>query len=110
MNKQRRAEIAKTVAKVNAIKEKAEAFKEGILGLIEDAKSEVESLKDEEQEAFDGMPESLQQGDKGQAAEAAVSNLESGNEKLQEIMESLENLESEFQEAIDSLESAQNGG
>lgn len=37
---------------------------------------ELESLKDEEQEAFDNLPEGLQGGDKGQAMEEAINTLD----------------------------------
>lgn len=37
---------------------------------------ELENIKDDEQEYFDNIPESLQGGDKGTLAEEAISNLE----------------------------------
>jgi chromosome segregation ATPase len=54
--------------------------------------SEIEGLKDEEQEYYDNMPESLQGGDKGQAAEEAVGYLESAYDKLGEINDAFEKL------------------
>ena len=64
MNKDRRKVI-----------EEARSEIERAMGIIDDAKSMIESAKDEEQDYFDNMPESFQQGDKGQQAEAAVSAL-----------------------------------
>jgi uncharacterized protein YhaN len=45
------------------------------LGKISDALSDLRAAADEEQEYYDNMPESLQQGDRGSAAEDAASNL-----------------------------------
>jgi uncharacterized protein (DUF1697 family) len=45
------------------------------MDLVEDAKSEVESLRDELQEWFDNLPESFQQGQKGEDLEEAISGL-----------------------------------
>ena len=58
MNKARRAEIAIAVEK------------------LEDAKGLLESILEDEREAFDNLPESLQQGDRGEAMSEAISALE----------------------------------
>lgn len=36
----------------------------------------LEDLRDEEQDAFDGMPENLQQSERGETMEAAISVLD----------------------------------
>lgn len=43
---------------------------------IEDAKDDAESLRDELQEWYDALPESLQGGDKGTELNEAISELE----------------------------------
>jgi flagellar biosynthesis chaperone FliJ len=43
---------------------------------MDEAKSILESVKDEEQDAFDNMPESLQEGDRGQQMQVAIEALE----------------------------------
>lgn len=48
---------------------------EGIKAQIEDVGSLLRDLADAEQEKFDNMSEGLQQGDQGQAIEAAASAL-----------------------------------
>ena len=55
-------------------KERRDAI-EKAQGLIEEAKDILQEACDEEQEYFNNMPESLQGGDKGQAAENAISIL-----------------------------------
>jgi hypothetical protein len=43
---------------------------------IEDARSLIEQARDDEQDYFDNMPEGFQNGDKGGAAQEAVSQLD----------------------------------
>jgi hypothetical protein len=50
-----------------------------------DAKSEMESLRDELQDWFDNLPENFQQGDKGSELESAISELESVISSLDEV-------------------------
>ena len=61
-------------------------------GLIEEAKSIVDSVKSEEQDAFDNMPEGFQQGERGQAMEAAIS--------------AMDDVESDLDNAISNIETA----
>ena len=44
--------------------------------MLADARMIMEQVRDGEQEAFDNLPESLQQGKKGTAMEEAISTLE----------------------------------
>lgn len=72
MNQQRRKQLQQAVENLNSI-------------LLD-----IEQLKDEEQEYFDNMPESLQGGDKGQAAETAISNMEEAVTFIEEAISQLE--------------------
>ena len=63
---------------------------------IEDVRSQLEALKQEideilseEQEAFDNMPESLQEGERGQAMTEAIDALESAIGSFEELDEYL---------------------
>jgi len=58
MNKQRRAALGKLQERINELK------------------TEAEALRDEEQDAFDNMPESLQESERGEAAQEALEYLE----------------------------------
>ena len=51
---------------------------------------EIEEIKDEEQNAYDNIPESLQNGEKGEKMSEAIDNLESGYESLNDIVEYLD--------------------
>lgn len=55
---------------------------EKAMGLLSDIKSALEDIRDEEQEAYDNMPESFQNGDKGEAAQAAIGELDSAIDAL----------------------------
>ncbi|TWA81536.1 hypothetical protein FBY14_12427 [Azospirillum brasilense] len=44
--------------------------------LLEQALSIISETRDEEQEAFDALPESFQGGERGQAMEEAISSME----------------------------------
>lgn len=74
MNKQRRKEIAKAIA------------------LIEEAREILEATMDEEQEAFDNMPESLQYSERGETMEEYIAIIEEyldylDTDNLQEIVD-----------------------
>ena len=51
-----------------------------IVGAISDAVSDLETLKDELTDWYDGMPENLQGGSKGDALQEAVSELDNVSE------------------------------
>ena len=80
MNKERR----KQLADARDLIDKAE-------GLLSEAKEMLEWAKADEQEYYDNMPESLQGGDKGQAAEAAVSALDDAVNELDSAIEACQN-------------------
>ncbi len=63
---------------------------EEILTRIEDCKNDLESLRDEEQEYLDNMPESLQSSEKHEAAENAVSELDTAIDDLEEAGSSVD--------------------
>lgn len=63
----------------------------------------IEAVRDEEQEAFDGMPEGLQASDRGQASEQAISNLDSALDTLAELSEA----DIDFEQALSNLDDAQ---
>lgn len=71
MNNARRKEIDKLTAQIEEIKEA------------------IEALRDEEQEAFDNMPESLQYGERGEKMQSAIDALEYAADDLQECLDHL---------------------
>lgn len=49
-----------------------------------DVASQIQDISNDEQEAFDNLPESLQQGEKGMDMESAISALENALSELQD--------------------------
>lgn len=74
MNATRRKQLAAAYKKLETLQQTA--------GELQD---ELESIRDDEQEYFDNMPEGLQGGEKGEAAELVVTNLD-------ELIDTLENV------------------
>lgn len=52
---------------------------------IDELRALLESIRDEEQEAFDNMPENMQQSERGEKAEAAIEALESAVQSCEEV-------------------------
>jgi phage host-nuclease inhibitor protein Gam len=71
MNKQRRAAIAALIPK------------------IEDLKSELENLQQEEQDYRDNMPENLQESEKAQLSDTALENLDTAVSSVDDVISAL---------------------
>lgn len=63
---------------------------EKISTLAEELKERIEALHAEEEYAYDNLPESLQDSDRGQAMQYAMENLEYAADDLQECFDHLE--------------------
>lgn len=121
MNNGRRKELAKLATEADTKlyhlfadwKERYDAlvqeFEEELKSKFEDFKSEIEALRDEEQEYRENMPESLQQSEKADLADAAVSAMEAAIEEVDKSIEIdfINELPDDFSEAIAQLEEAQ---
>lgn len=68
-----------------------------LAGKLSDIKDQVESPRDEEQEAYDNLPESFQNGEKGQAAQEAITSLENAIELLTDLEEAADHLDNAAQ-------------
>jgi flagellar biosynthesis chaperone FliJ len=86
MNKTRRKAIV-------AIREQLERINDTVNTLME----QISEIKEEEQDYFDNMPESLQSSPKGEATESVISCLESA----------IDHLDDHIAEAIGQLEEAE---
>ena len=72
MNKARRKEIARAVE------------------LLDQAKSILEDIGSEEQDAFDNMPESFQQADRGDTMQEAITGMEEAVGQIEEASEAVQ--------------------
>ena len=86
MNNQRRKDIDAALKLVADARAAIDALREAI-----------EPIKEEEQEYYDNMPESLQGGEKGEAAQAAIDALENAMSDLEGI--DLDAIEGALEEA-----------
>lgn len=82
MNKKRRAEISNNLYTLIMIKEN------------------IESILSAEEDAYDSIPENLQNSDRAMDSEEAIDNLNDGIEYIREAINNLE-------DAIDSIEEIQ---
>ena len=78
MNEQRREKIRQLKARFQDIQTE-----------LKQASSELSSILNEEQDAFDNMPEGLQSSYRGMCSEDAIDNMEEASEKLDEVIELL---------------------
>lgn len=74
MNIERRREIAKIADRITELND-----------LRDQIKDDLETIRDEEQEYFDNMPESFQNADRGQLAQQAVNSLDEAIGLLDDI-------------------------
>jgi len=77
MNNQRRKQIESIKGRISAL-----------LSEAENIKTDVEAIRDDEQEYRDNMPESLADGEKGEKADTAIAALEQVIEDLESLIES----------------------
>ena len=61
-----------------------------IINALQDNLNHLEDLKQEEEESFDNLPESLQESERGEAMENAISNLDDAVTYLGEVIDYLE--------------------
>lgn len=47
-----------------------------VINKLEEARNTIESLKDEEQDAYDNLPEGVQSGERGDTMMEAIDNLD----------------------------------
>lgn len=60
-------------------------------GKVNDIGSEIESLKDEEQDYHDNMPGAMQCGEKGDNSQTAIDALDSAKSEVDEVESAIEN-------------------
>lgn len=61
-----------------------------IMEQLSPLQTSIEELLEEEQEAFDNLPESIQDSERGEAIQAAIDNLEEAVGNCEELLNNLE--------------------
>lgn len=59
---------------------------------LKEASKKLSSILNDEQDAFDNMPEGLQSSYRGMCSEDAIDNLEDATDKLEEVIELLNDI------------------
>lgn len=67
-------------------RKRLQEIKDTLLDLITD----MEKIRDEEQEAYENMPESVQSGEKGEKMDAAIENMDAACSSLEEVGDYIE--------------------
>ena len=65
---------------------------EEIVNNLDEQKSAIESVCEEEQEAFDNLPESIQYSERGETMESYISEMEDALSNLEDIISSLQEI------------------
>lgn len=66
-----------------------------LMARLEDLRLDVEYLQEEEQEAFNNIPESLQESEKGEKIQESIDALEEALSNLEEALENLDTAKGE---------------
>lgn len=90
MNKERRKELGKALELIASAKEN-----------VSGAREIVESVMSDEQDAFDCMPESLQETERGEAMQENIDQLESVMDELESIEDTLEEQAETINEVVE---------
>jgi predicted RNase H-like HicB family nuclease len=95
----RRKELAKLVIKLKMIRDKDDIY---------DVISDLESIRDEEEEYYDNIPENLQSSQRAYDSEEAIDNMNDALELLEQAYESVEDndITSIISEAVDKINEA----
>lgn len=88
MNKERRKKIEAVCQQITEMTNKLSEWRDDSSAM----KEELETLRDEEQEYLDAMPESLKSGEKADASETIINEMNELLEKVEAIADALEDL------------------
>lgn len=83
MNNDRRKEISRIIEEIDSAVSTAKEK-------LEELQSSIESVRDEEQECMDNIPENLQGSERYETAEQAVDNLDSAVSSIEELIEAID--------------------
>lgn len=61
-----------------------------VINILNDAKSKLESIIDDEQCAFDNLPEGLQCSERGEQMESAIDNMNDALDNIDEVISCIE--------------------
>lgn len=100
MNNQRRRSLKQLIKQLEGLTEKFEELKSE----VEDVVTEIEYLRDEEEEAYDNLPEGIQNGERGERMQEVIDSLDSATGQLEDV--DVDDILSYINDAIDSINEA----
>jgi hypothetical protein len=110
MNKDQKKKVELGVKDLTEAKGQIEQIEMSkIAGLLSDARTTLEGVRDEIQESYENMGEKVQEGEKGEAAQQAVENLEEAISAIEELEAEVEKggqWAATIDEAVEKAESA----
>lgn len=101
MNKSRRKELSELFDRLAVLQTQVENLSDA-----DDIKAGLDDCREAEEEYKDNMPESMQNGEKGEAATEACDNLQTACDKVDEIATAITTLKDDIQEALDAIDNA----
>ena len=72
---------------MNNVKRKALQI---IADQLADLLSQIDTIKDEEQDAYDAMPESFQNGERGEKSQTAIDAMNDASSSLEQVITDIE--------------------
>ena len=102
MNKEHGKRVAEIIKSLDDARTELDEHLTAASGVIDDAKRDTTSLKDELQEKLDDMSDEVREGEKGEELSGEIDKLETIENRLDEAKESLDDY-LPFDESIDVL-------
>ena len=90
MNKERRKQLAEAVSVLNDAQQK-----------LDYAKEIIDGVHDEEEDAMDALPDGIRDGERGEAMQENIDDLENVSSELETLSDSVQEQIDAVQEVID---------
>lgn len=107
MNKSRRKTLGAITLDVAAAYDTFEAARTAFENAMQQAKTDIGGVRDEEVEALDALPEAMQNGEQGGRMQEAVDTMGGAQEDLDEILNALADIGDKIEEIKSKLGEAQ---
>lgn len=104
MNDKRRRQLKSLIKQLEKISGKLEQLKND----AEEIQSAIVELRDEEQYAFDNLPESIQGTERGERMEGAVDKLDDADSGMDQLASEFDEANDYIYEIIEAIEEAMN--
>jgi hypothetical protein len=100
MNNQRRKTLSHIIDQIESLKSAVNALRNE----FGDIRDQLDVEHDNEEESFNNMPESLQQGEKGQDMQVAIEYIELASSAVGDLFTALEDFD--FDDVISNIDNA----